>query len=235
MEIVFFLELLRKSMDKKAIIDKIVVFLKESFQSEPTGHDWYHFERVWKMAKFLQSKERGNLFLIELAALLHDLDDWKLGDDQNEKDKSRTKKLLDELSVDKSTQEKVIQIIKQVSFKGEGENDQVDSIEAAIVQDADRLDAIGAIGIGRVFAVGAGIRNRPIHDPEIKPEKNKNLKEFKKVKETSISHFHEKILLLKNRVNTKTAKKVAESRHGFVEEFLKQFLKEWDLKDLDEI
>jgi len=232
-------------MDKRAVTDKIVVFLKENFQSEPTGHDWYHFERVWRMAKFLQSKEGlprrrlgkagGNLFLIELAALLHDLDDWKLNDNQNEKDKSRTKKLLDELNVDKSTQEKVIRIIKQVSFKGEGEDDQVDSIEAAIVQDADRLDAIGAIGIGRVFAVGAEIRNRPIYDPEIKPEKNKNFKEFKKVKETSISHFHEKVLLLKGRLNTKTAKKIAKPRHGFVEEFLKQFLKEWDLKDLDEI
>ncbi|MFC1651625.1 HD domain-containing protein [Patescibacteria group bacterium] len=199
---------------------------------ESTGHDWYHFERVWKMAKFLQKKEGGDLFVIELAALLHDLDDWKFSNSSDSKEKAR--KLLEENGVGEEVTQQVVQIIKQVSFKGEGENDEVGSIETAIVQDADRLDVIGAIGIGRAFSFGGKI-NRPMYDPKIKPVKNKTFVEYKKLHDTSINHFYEKLLVLKNRLKTKTAKKIAESRHKFVEDFLKQFLKEWDLKDLDEI
>ena len=215
-------------MNKTAIIKKVAEHVKKQFEGESSGHDWWHILRVWKMAKVIQKKEGGDLFVVELGALLHDIADWKFNDD--EKAGSKTiKKLLEDLKVDQATIEHVGDIIDNISFKGAEEKNKIKTLEGKIVQDADRIDALGAIGIARVFAFG-GKMGRKIYDPSAKPRLYKSSKEYK-IRETSdINHFYEKLLLLKDRLNTKTAKKIAEKRHKFLENYLTQFFKEWNSK-----
>ena len=215
-------------MDKKLIIREIEKRLKKKMAEETTGHDWWHAWRVTNTAEKIAKKEGGDLFIIKLGALFHDLEDWKFHGLKN----SRTgiaEKWLKELGADKKTIDHVCHIIKNVSFKGAGVKNKMKTKEGKIVQDADRLDVIGAIGIARTFTYG-GYKGRKMYDPKIKPKFHKTFYHYKNSGYTSINHFYEKILLCKDMLNTETAKKIAISRHKFTEKFLKQFLGEWHNK-----
>jgi len=222
-------------MDKLEIIKEVEKRLKDIFGKEGTGHGWWHSVRTRNMAKKIYEKEGGDFFIIELASLLHDLDDCKFSDLEAS---TRAKEMLKELGVENNIIEHISNIIDNVSYKGAGVKDKMETIEGKIVQDADRIDAIGAIGIARTFAYG-GLRQREIYNPNIKPELHATEKEYRDRQQqksiggnngTSFNHFYEKILLLKDRLNTKTARQIAEERHKFVEAYLKQFLAEWEGK-----
>ncbi len=201
-------------------------YIKSIFENEGSGHDWWHIYRVRNLALKIAETEGGNHFIMEMAALLHDIDDWKINGDMQT---SHAKSWLKKMKLNETDSEKILEIIDQVSFKGAGVDTNATSIEAKIVQDADRLDAIGAIGIARTFAYG-GNRNRPIYNPEIKPEMHNDFESYKKTTAPTINHFYEKLLLLKNRLNTQTAIELAEKRHIFMEQFLEEFFWEWDGK-----
>ena len=215
-------------MDKKRIIKEVKKYLEKNFQGEATGHDYFHFSRVAKMAKEITKKEGGDLFVIELSALLHDIADWKFHNGKTTESSKKVKILLKEFKVDQGIIEKVCHIVDNVSFKGAGEKNSIRGKEGMIVQDADRLDAVGAIAIARLFAYG-GYEGREMYNPKIKPQTHKSFKDYKNKQSTSVNHFYEKLLLLKDRMNTKTAKKIAKERHEFMEKYLKQFYKEWEV------
>jgi uncharacterized protein len=215
-------------MQNPFIIQNTEDFVKKTLANDSGGHDWWHIFRVRKMAKYICGEEGGNLFLIELAALLHDVADWKFHHGNEEKGVQKVRSFLEKQELDSVVIEKIAQIIREVSFKGAGHAVSTSSLEAKIVQDADRLDALGAIGIARCFAYG-GSQSREIYNPDIKPHLHKDFKEYKKSKGTTINHFYEKLLLLKDRMNTQTAKKIAEQRHQLMENYLKDFYKEWNL------
>jgi uncharacterized protein len=208
-------------MDKQEIILRTAEYVKAGMNSGDSGHDWHHVERVRKLAKIIGREEGADLFVVELAALLHDLDDWKFNTSTE-----RTEKFLDDL-VDTYTKGKVMHLINDMSFKGAAEEMPVLSKEGLVVQDADRLDALGAIGISRVFSF-AGFKKNPIHDPEVMPAKNMTFEEYRKNKSTAINHFYEKLLLIKDRMNTAAGRRIAEGRHAFMEQYLEQFFKEWN-------
>lgn len=216
-------------MNKEKIIQKVKDYIKKTLRNEPTGHDWWHAWRVWNMAKEIVKKEGGDLFIIELAALLHDIADWKFYNGNTKIGSEKAKTLLKKIGVDNKSINHICYIINNISFKGAGVKNKIKTKEGMIVQDADRLDVIGAIGIARTFAYG-GFKGREIYNPDIKPKFHKSFKEYKNKKNTSINHFYEKLLLLKNRLNTKTAKRIARKRHQFLEGYLKQFFKEWAVK-----
>ena len=213
-------------MNHKEIIQRTEKYISSEFCSEGSGHDWYHIDRVRKMSLTIGEKETCNLFVVEMAALLHDLDDWKLTDSASPA-LSKTEKWLAEVEIEADLKAKIIGIIDEVSFKGAGVDTPVSSVEAAVVQDADRLDAIGAIGIARTFAYG-GHKNRLIYDPEIPPEFHGDFQVYKNNKAPTINHFYEKLLLLKDRMNTETARQLAVGRHEFMKNYLNQFFKEWE-------
>lgn len=213
-------------MDTAEILKKTTGFVKEKLEGDSSGHDWWHIYRVWNMSKKLHETEGGDLFIIEMSALLHDVADWKFNSSE-EGCILLIQNWLNHMSVDQNSAKRIIKIIENISFKGAGVKDKMESIEGKIVQDADRLDAIGAIGIARTFAFGGKFGN-PMHNPESKAEMHKSFEEYKKSKGTTINHFYEKLLLLKNRMNTETAKKIALERHRYMENFLKQFYDEWD-------
>lgn len=212
--------------NKELICSKTEKYIHEVFEKEGSGHDWWHISRVRNLALKIAENEGGNFFIIELSALLHDLDDWKLIGSQKE---NRSELWLKETGLDKNISKKILQVINEVSFKGAGVETHATSLEAKIVQDADRLDAIGAIGIARTFAYG-GSKRRLIYHPEIKPEMHMDFESYKKSTAPTINHFYEKLFLIKDRLNTKTAKKIALQRHNFMEQFLVQFFNEWDNK-----
>lgn len=213
-------------MNKPAAIKEVEQRLKKSFEEEPTGHGWWHCVRVRDLAKKIAQSEGGDLFTIELASLLHDIDDWKFS---KSSPTARARRLMEGLGVAQQTIKHICYIIDNVSFKGSGVKDKMKTKEGKIVQDADRLDAIGAIGISRTFACG-GFMKQEIHNPNVKPTRHKTFEEYKKGRTTSINHLHEKILLLRGRLHTKAAKQIAKNRHKFVEDYLEQFLKEWNGK-----
>ena len=218
-------------MNKKEIIKKTESFVKKHLKGDVTGHDWWHIDRVRKMALRIAKKEKNvDLFVVQLAALLHDIADWKFHGGNETIGIKLAEEWLKRLKVEKNVIERVCEIIREISFKGAEVKSKMKTKEGMIVQDADRLDAIGAIGIARCFATGAKL-NREIYNPEIKPRLHKTFEEYKKAKSTSINHFYEKLLLLKDLMNTKTAKKIAEKRHKFMEEFLDRFFKEWNCED----
>lgn len=201
-------------------------YIKQHFENEGSGHDWWHISRVRNLALNISEQEGGDAYIINMAALLHDLDDWKL---VSENESSKTEAWLKKLDLSEKNATEIIEIIEQVSFKGAGVETKAISLEAQIVQDADRLDAIGAIGIARTFSYG-GNKNRLMHHPDIKPEMHKSFEAYKKTTAPTINHFYEKLLLLKDRINTKTALKIAEARHKYMEDFLEQFFNEWNCK-----
>lgn len=208
-------------MNKEKIVKEIQKRVKSHCADDSTGHDWDHTDRVRRNAIEIAKMEGGDLFVIELAALLHDVEDWKTENAGS----GVVSKWLKEAGADAETKEKADAIISKISFKGANHDDKMGSVEGKIVQDADRLDAIGAIGLVRSCYYGAS-RGRQIYDPSIKPDPQ-GVKDFRR-KTTTINHFYEKLLLLKDRMNTKTAKKMAEQRHEFMKLFLKEFFEEWN-------
>lgn len=215
-------------MDKNEIVNKTVEFIKEKFYGEGSGHDYFHIDRVYRTSLYIAEREEdADKFIVSLAALLHDVDDWKFTD-TNETNTSNIEKFLRSVNADDETIGKVCAIIKKVSFKGGVVDSTQDTIEGKIVQDADRLDAIGAIGIARTFAYG-GSKNRLMYDPAIKPKTFKTLDEVKDKNDHTVNHFYEKLLKLKDLMNTKTGKELAQERHEYMENFLKQFYKEWNI------
>ncbi len=213
-------------MNKREQLLETELYIRREFEKEGSGHDWWHIERVRKLSLKIATAEDADLFIVELAALLHDLDDWKLNGNDPEL-YTKTNLWLDKIKLDKVTRNQIIKIVKQVSFKGAGIKTKPDIIEAQIVQDADRLDAIGAIGIARAFSYG-GNRNRLLYDPNSEPEYHETFEAYKANSGSTINHFYEKLILLKDLMNTETAKKYALARHVFMEKFLHQFFDEWE-------
>lgn len=212
-------------MNTQQIIQNTASFIKQALCTEGSGHDWYHIERVWKLSRHIAAQENADIFIVEMSALLHDLEDWKLSDAHD--DLPKTKAWLQSQQINTEITQKICHIIHHISFKGAGVADNELPLEGKIVQDADRLDAIGAIGIARTFAYG-GHKSRLIYDPEIKPTLHQSFEEYKKNNSSTINHFYEKLLLLKDRMNTKTAKKLAEHKHEIMVKFLHDFHREWD-------
>lgn len=204
-------------------------FVKEKLEGAEAGHDWFHIERVWKLSKKIAEKEGGNLEVIELSALLHDIADPKFHNGDETLALKISKNFLEEIQVDAELIEQVLFVIKNISFKNRAEAPENPPLELQIVQDADRLDAIGAIGIARTFNFG-GFKNNLMYHPEIKPNLGMNKEEYKKSNGTTINHFYEKLLLLKDLMNTETAKKIASERHDFMLQYLDEFYKEWNVE-----
>jgi uncharacterized protein len=217
-------------MNQNDIIQKTVKFIKQEFGGDSSGHDWWHIYRVWKNAVAICEREKADLFIVELAALLHDLDDWKFNESEDETPQ-RAKAWMESCSVDPQIITNVCEIIMHISYKGAQVENKMKSLEGYIVQDADRLDAIGAIGIGRAFAYG-GYKNRPMYDPGALNQMHASFEQYKNSKSATINHFYEKLLLLKDMMNTAAAKKIAEQRHEIMLRFLEQFMNEWEGKDL---
>lgn len=204
-------------------------FVKEKLEGAEAGHDWFHIERVWKLSKKIAEKEGGNLELIELSALLHDIADPKFHNGDETLALKISQNFLEEIHVEGELIEQVLFVIKNISFKNRAEAPENPPLELQIVQDADRLDAIGAIGIARTFNFG-GFKNNLMYHPEIKPNLGMNKEEYKKSNGTTINHFYEKLLLLKDLMNTETAKRIASERHDFMLQFLDEFYKEWNVE-----
>jgi uncharacterized protein len=204
-------------------------FVKEKLEGAEAGHDWFHIERVWKLSKKIAEQEGGNLEVIELSALLHDIADPKFHNGDETLALKISKDFLEEIHVNAKLIEQVLFVIKNISFKNRAEAPENPPLELQIVQDADRLDAIGAIGIARTFNFG-GFKNNLMYHPEIKPNLGMNKEEYKKSNGTTINHFYEKLLLLKDLMNTETAKKIASERHDFMLQFLDEFYKEWNVE-----
>jgi len=214
-------------MDKQKIINKTIEYVKSKQQGEATGHDWWHTYRVYELARKIGQIENADLFIVELASLLHDLADWKFNDDNAGPIQAR--KWLEELNVTEDNIIHICEIIKDLSFKGAGVDTSMKSLEGKVVQDADRLDAIGAIGIARAFAYG-GYKGKEIYNPEIKPILHDSFEQYKNAVSTTINHFYEKLFLLKDLMNTETAKAMAQQRHEYMKKFVEEFLREWENK-----
>jgi len=217
-------------MDKEEVIKRTADYVKSKLSGEGSGHDWWHVCRVWKTAIEISNSDGTDLFVIQLAALLHDIADWKFHAGDDSVGPKLAREWLGKLDVDENVISHVCKIIKGVSFKGAGVKSKIKTKEGMIVQDADRLDAIGAVGIARAFAYG-GHKGREIYNPNIKPEKHETFEQYKNNEGTTINHFYEKLLLLKDLMNTKAARKIAEERHRFMEQYLNKFFKEWEGKD----
>ncbi len=210
------------------IIQNTVAFVKQTLAGAEGGHDWYHIERVWNTARYIREQEgSGDLLTIELAALLHDISDAKFNGGDDEMGSRLASNFLLEQGVDQEIQEHIRDIIQHVSYKGGFSQEKISSIEFHIVQDADRLDAIGAIGIARAFNYG-GFKNRPIHNPEKPLQEYQDSKAYHRSDAPTINHFYEKLLKLKDLINTSTGLKMAEERHAYMLQFLDRFFNEWD-------
>jgi len=209
------------------IISTTITFVKHQLQGAEGGHDWFHIERVYKNALLISKAEDCNLEIVALGALLHDIADSKFHNGDETVGPETARRFLKSQNVAEHTIAHVIHIIENVSFKGGNFAKQLHSKELEIVQDADRLDAIGAIGIARTFNYG-GFKNRTLYDPEIKPQLQMSIEQYKSSQSPTINHFYEKLLLLHEKMNTATGKKIAAERHQFMEAFLKQFYAEWN-------
>lgn len=209
------------------IIDSTITYVKNKLSEAEAGHDWSHIERVYRMALQINKIEKGDELIIALAALLHDIADSKFYNGDEEVGPRKARAFLESNHIDSATINQVVFIIEHISYKNEYGEHSYHSKELEIVQDADRLDAIGAIGIARTFNYG-GFKNRPLYDPTIKPNLNHTKESYKASNAPTINHFFEKLLLLKDKMNTSTAKKIAVQRHQFMEQYLEQFFDEWD-------
>ena len=209
-------------------ISELKNIIQRKFEGEGTGHDWYHIDRVCQLASYIQQYEGGDPEVIAVSCLLHDLSDHKFNGGDFEQGAIESSKLLEDLGYSTSFIQRVADIVKNVSFKGNGVPDNMNSLEGKIVQDADRLDAIGAIGIARTFAYGGHI-GQPIYDPSISPTKHDSKEAYITQRTHTVNHFYEKLLLLKDRMHTNTARKIAADRHELMISFLSDFYKEWDV------
>ena len=212
-------------MEQAAIIEKTRDFVRKTLANAEGGHDWWHIHRVWLNAKRIAEGENADMLVVELAALLHDIADSKFNNGDEEIGPITAGKFLHGLNLDEAIIIHVQQIIRNISFKAGFDNKTFDSKELEIVQDADRLDAIGAIGIARAFSYG-GFKGREIYNPEVAPNMHMTKAEYKSSVAPSINHFYEKLLLLKDKMNTATGKEMAEQRHRFMEIYLEQFFSE---------
>lgn len=209
------------------LIDCTVDFVKEKLHGAEAGHDWFHIERVWKLSKKIAETEKCNLEVVELSALLHDIADPKFHGGDELLALKISREFLEREKASAEIIDQVLFIIKNISFKNRGEIPETIPVELKIVQDADRLDAIGAIGIARTFNFG-GFKNNLMYHPGIPPKLNMSKEEYKKNEGTTINHFYEKLLLLSDLMHTKAAKKIASERHDFMLKFLNEFYKEWN-------
>ena len=214
-------------------ISKTIDFVKRYLHKAEGGHDWNHIERVFKLAIYIAKRESCNLFVVQLAALLHDVGDSKFSKGDEDTASEIISKHLDTLDIDENDKAHICNIIKYIGFKSNLSGRPFNSIELEIVQDADRLDAIGAIGIARTFNFG-GYKGNPLYDPSIPPLINPSKDEYKKYNGTTINHFYEKLLKLKDLMNTQTGKSLAQSRHDYMVNFLDKFLSEWNSLDIEE-
>ena len=216
--------------DQQKIVDATAEFIRQKFSGEGTGHDWWHMYRVWQLSKTIASSEPGvDMYVLELAALLHDVADWKFHDGDEEAGPKAAREWLESQSVDEAVILHIEDIIRTVSFKGAGVASNMKTIEGKIVHDSDKIDAIGAIGIARAFAYG-GAHNREMYSPDQEPEQHDSFQAYQKGGGHTINHFYEKLLLLKDRMYTKTGKQIATERHVYTERFLAEFYNEWDGK-----
>jgi uncharacterized protein len=213
-------------MNQETVIQKSAAFVKETLSDAEGGHDWWHIYRVWNTARYIARHEQANHFIVELGALFHDIADSKFHDGNETIGPAITRKFLLSLDVGAAVIDHVVKIIEHISFKGGHEPVKFRSPELDIVRDADRLDAMGAIGIARTFNYG-GHKHRLIYDPTVPPNMTMNAEEYKRSSAPTINHFYEKLLLLKDLMNTHTGKELASERHAFMEQFLKQFFMEW--------
>ncbi len=216
-------------MNHESIIRNTIDYVKETLHNAEGGHDWWHIERVWKLAKSINKIEKGDAFIVEIGALLHDIADSKFNDGDETIGPKKARRFLLSLGVEDDVIGHVENIILNISFKGGHKYSDFNSIELQVIQDADRLDAIGAIGIARTFNYG-GFKNMEIYNPNIQPNIKMTKEEYKKSKAPTINHFYEKLLLLKDLMNTQTGKQMALGRHRFMKDFLKQFYNEWQGK-----
>jgi uncharacterized protein len=212
---------------KQEIINQTISFVKKSLQEAEGGHDWWHVYRVWKLARKIAQTENADLFAVELGALLHDIADSKFHGGNEKIGPQKARAFLESLKVEEPIIKHIEDIISNISFKGGKENQRFRSPELDIIQDADRLDALGAIGIARTFNYG-GFKNREIYNPGIKPDLHMTKEQYKNSIAPSINHFYEKLLLLKDLMNTKTGRRLAQKRHEFMENYLEQFYLEWE-------
>ena len=207
---------------------KTANYVKGELQGEGSGHDWWHIYRVWQLAKHIGEAEGADLRITELGALLHDIADWKFHGTL-EAGPRKTREWLTGINVDAVTIDEVCGIVRDISYKGAGVATPMKTLAGMCVQDADRLEALGAIGIGRAFAYG-GYKQREMHNPTIPAQLHQDFEQYKSSNGTTINHFYEKLLLLKDRMNTETGRRIALERHEYMEKFLEQFYAEWEGK-----
>lgn len=210
------------------LVSRIAAEIRQRFADEGSGHDWYHIERVWKLARRIAAAEGADREIVELAALVHDIADWKFHGGDDGIGPREAAKLLQAAGAADAVIAAVVDIVATISYKGAGVTTAMRTLEGRCVQDADRLDALGAIGIARCFAYG-GHAGRLIHDPAVPPVVHATAEAYKAARGTSFNHFYEKLLLLKERMNTPAAMALAEERHRYLEGFVAQFLAEWRL------
>lgn len=214
-------------MHSGSIVEATREYVQKKLSGEGSGHDWWHVLRVWNNARTIAQKEKADLFVVDLAALLHDIGDHKFHNGDETVGPRLAREWLEQQQVEEKTIEHVCSIIRDLSFKGAGTSSAMPTLEGKVVQDADRLDAIGAMGIARAFAYG-GHKNREMYNPNIKPVLHESFEAYKSSTAPTINHFYEKLLLLKDRMHTGTARQMAAQRHQYMEDFLSQFYAEWD-------
>ncbi|NIG53451.1 HD domain-containing protein [Chitinophaga sp. Cy-1792] len=212
---------------QQQIIDKTVAYVRQELAEAEGGHDWWHIYRVWKQAKHISKSENVNMLVVELGALLHDIADSKFNGGDEEVGPAKAVAFMRSLGLPEEVITHVENIVRYISFKGGHNENGFYSPELGVVQDADRLDAIGAIGIARAFNYG-GFKNRALYDPEIAPVLNRSKEDYKHNTAPTINHFYEKLLLLKDKMNTATGKQLAQQRHAFMEQYLDQFYAEFE-------
>jgi uncharacterized protein len=217
-------------MNQAEVLRRTADHARAVLSGDGTGHDWHHVDRVRRVALRLADAERADPYVVELAALLHDIADWKFHGGDETAGPRAAREWLASLEVDAATIDHVAAIVAGLSFKGAGVATEMPTIEGRVVQDADRLDAIGAIGVARTFAYG-GHRGQPLYDPEIAPTLHADFAAYKKTGGTSLNHFHEKLLLLKDRMQTESGRRWAEARHEYIAAFVERFLAEWESED----
>lgn len=213
-------------MKNSDLLENTITFVKHQLQNAEGGHDWFHIERVYNNARHIAASENADALVVALGALLHDIADSKFHNGNEQVGPQTARDFLSAQQVNLGVIDHVVKIVENISFKGGKVERDFNSIELDIVQDADRLDALGAIGIARTFNYG-GYKGRALYDPSIPPNLNMTKEEYKASIAPTVNHFYEKLLLLKNRMNTATGRAMAEERHSFMEQFLEQFYKEW--------
>lgn len=213
--------------EKATLIQPTAEHVQRLLAGEGSGHDWWHIWRVWQTAKQIGAAEKADMLVVELAALLHDIGDHKFHGGDDTMGAKLSREWLEKLPVPEETIGHVCRVIDEVSFKGAGTSSAVSTLEAQVVQDADRLDAIGAIGIARAFAYG-GYKGRELYNPAVAPVMHASFEEYKKNTAPTLNHFYEKLFLLKGRMHTAAAKRMAEKRHAYMQQFVDQFLDEWE-------